>query len=142
MCVQSVGREDPLEECTAPHTNILAQRKSWIEEPGGLQCFRFQKVGYDCVANIFPFTYHLCNWRKPMCHNENPLQLKQTNKQKQSTLGEVTSIHIKVLTDTNRESKTVIIVLLNKWRIHKWRTKYNFQTMGTSSMGNLLKMKE
>ena len=34
--VQSLGREDPLEKGMATHSNILAWRISWIEEPGGL----------------------------------------------------------------------------------------------------------
>ena len=35
--VRSLGREDPLEEGTATHSNILAWRIPWTEEPGGLQ---------------------------------------------------------------------------------------------------------
>ena len=35
MQVQSLGREDPLEEGMASHSSILAQRISWTEEPGG-----------------------------------------------------------------------------------------------------------
>ena len=34
--VQSVGWEDSLEEEMVTHTNILAWKISWIEEPGGL----------------------------------------------------------------------------------------------------------
>ena len=33
--VQSLGWEDPLEKGMATHSSILAQRISWIEEPGG-----------------------------------------------------------------------------------------------------------
>ena len=36
MWVQSVGREDPLEEEMATHYSILAWRISWTEEPSGL----------------------------------------------------------------------------------------------------------
>ena len=35
--VQSLGREDPLEKEMATHSNILACRIPWTEEPGGLQ---------------------------------------------------------------------------------------------------------
>ena len=35
--VQSLGREDPLEEEMTTHSHILAWRISWAEEPGGLQ---------------------------------------------------------------------------------------------------------
>ena len=34
--VQSLGSEDPLEEGMATHSNILACRNPWTEEPGGL----------------------------------------------------------------------------------------------------------
>ena len=33
--VQSLGWEDPLEKGARTHTNILAWRSSWAEEPGG-----------------------------------------------------------------------------------------------------------
>ena len=35
--VQSLGREDPLEEEMATHSNILGERIPWTEEPDGLQ---------------------------------------------------------------------------------------------------------
>ena len=35
--VQSLGREYPLEEEMATHSNTLAWRIPWTEEPGGLQ---------------------------------------------------------------------------------------------------------
>ena len=35
--VQSLGQEDPLEECMATLSSILAWRIPWTEEPGGLQ---------------------------------------------------------------------------------------------------------
>ena len=35
--VQSLGPEDPLEKEIATHSNILAWRIPWTEEPGGLQ---------------------------------------------------------------------------------------------------------
>ena len=35
--VQSLGREDPLEEEMAIHSSILAWRIPWMEELGGLQ---------------------------------------------------------------------------------------------------------
>ena len=37
MRVPSLGREDPLEKETAPHSSILARKIPWTEEPGGLQ---------------------------------------------------------------------------------------------------------
>ena len=42
MQVQSLGREDPLEEGIAIHPNILDWRISWTEEPGGLQSMALQ----------------------------------------------------------------------------------------------------
>ena len=37
MRVQSLGREDPLEEGMATHSGILAWRTPWTEEPSRLQ---------------------------------------------------------------------------------------------------------
>ena len=45
--VQSLGREDPLEKEMATHSNILAWRIPWTEEPGGLQSMGSQRVGHD-----------------------------------------------------------------------------------------------
>ena len=46
MLVQSLGREDPLEEEMATHSSILAWEIPQTEEPGGLQsCSR--RVGHD-----------------------------------------------------------------------------------------------
>ena len=43
--VQSLGREDPLENGMATHTSILAWRIPWIEEPGKLQSMGSKIVG-------------------------------------------------------------------------------------------------
>ena len=45
--VPSLGWENPLEKSMATHSNILAWRISWAEEPGGLQSMGLQRVGYD-----------------------------------------------------------------------------------------------
>ena len=45
--VQSLDREDPLEEGMATHSSILAWRILQTEEPGGLQSIGLQRVGHD-----------------------------------------------------------------------------------------------
>ena len=45
--VQFLGEEGPLEEGVATHSNILAWRIPWTEEPGGLQSMGSQRVGHD-----------------------------------------------------------------------------------------------
>ena len=47
MQVLSLGWEDPLEEGMAAHSNILAWRIPWTEEPGGLQSIGSQRAGRD-----------------------------------------------------------------------------------------------
>ena len=44
---QSLGWEDPLEKEMTTHSNILAGKISWTEEPGGLQSMGSQKVRPD-----------------------------------------------------------------------------------------------
>ena len=45
--VQSLGREDPLEEDMATHSSILAWRIPQTEEPRRLQFMGLQGVGHD-----------------------------------------------------------------------------------------------
>ena len=44
--VQSLGREDPLEEEMATHSSILAWEIPWTKDPGGLQSMGSQRVGH------------------------------------------------------------------------------------------------
>ena len=43
--VRSLGQEDPLEKKVATHSSTLAWKIPRIEEPGGLQSVRSQRVG-------------------------------------------------------------------------------------------------
>ena len=45
--VRSPGQEDPMEEEMATHSNILAWRIPWTEEPGGLQSKGSPGVRHD-----------------------------------------------------------------------------------------------
>ena len=45
--LESLGREDALEEEMATHPSILAWRIPWTEEPGGLQSMELQRVRHD-----------------------------------------------------------------------------------------------
>ena len=45
--VRSLGREDLLEKEMATHSNTLAWRIPWREEPGRLQFMGSQRVGHD-----------------------------------------------------------------------------------------------
>ena len=45
--VPSLGQEDPLEKGMATHSNVLAWRIPWMEEPCGLQSMGSQKFKHD-----------------------------------------------------------------------------------------------
>ena len=47
MRVQSLGREDPLEDGMGTHSRILAWRIPWTEGPGGPQPIVLHRVGHD-----------------------------------------------------------------------------------------------
>ena len=47
MWVQSLDREDPLEEEMATHSSILAWEIPWTEEPGGLQSMGSKRVRHN-----------------------------------------------------------------------------------------------
>ena len=53
----SLGWEDPLEKGLAAHSNILAWKIPWTEEPGRLQSLGLQKVGHDSTALLSLFTF-------------------------------------------------------------------------------------
>ena len=50
MQIQSLGREDPLEEETTTHSSILTWDIPWTEEPGGLQSMVLQRLGHDLAT--------------------------------------------------------------------------------------------
>ena len=50
MQVQSLGREDPLEEKMATHSSIVAWEIPWTEEPGELQSIGSQRTGHDLAT--------------------------------------------------------------------------------------------
>ena len=53
-CLQgSVGQEDPLEEGVATHSNILAWRIPWTEEPG-----RPQSIGSHSQTQLKQLSMH------------------------------------------------------------------------------------
>ena len=47
--VRSLGWEDPLEKEMAPHSNTLAWKIPWTEEPGRLQSMGLHRVRHDYV---------------------------------------------------------------------------------------------
>ena len=50
--VQSLGWEDLLEKETATHSNILAWKIPWEEEPGRPQSMGLQRVGHDWATSL------------------------------------------------------------------------------------------
>ena len=42
--VRSLGQEDPIEKGIVTHSNILAWRILWTEEPGGIQSMGLQRA--------------------------------------------------------------------------------------------------
>ena len=50
MQVQSLSREDALEEGIATDTSTLAWEISWMEEHGGLQSMWLQRGGHSLVT--------------------------------------------------------------------------------------------
>ena len=67
--VQSLGREDPLEQEMATHSSILALRIPWTKEPGGLQSTGSQRVSEQLslvlIAALFTMTQYGNNLSVP-----------------------------------------------------------------------------
>ena len=69
MWVQSLGREDPLEEDMATHSSMLTWETPWIEEPGGLQSTGSQRVRHYRATNTFTFTFVSIIWKSQIKTN-------------------------------------------------------------------------
>ena len=52
MRVRSLDGEDPLEKEMATHSNTLAWKISWTEEPGGPQAIQSQRVRPDTTEQL------------------------------------------------------------------------------------------
>ena len=63
LWVWSLGQEDPLEMEMATHSNILAWKIPWTEEPSGLLSMEFQKVGHDWALIQVHTSLHLPPWK-------------------------------------------------------------------------------
>ena len=63
--VLPLGQEDSLEKGMATHSSILVWRIPWIEEPGGLQSTRSQRVVHIFTGSSSGLGFDLrecCNW--------------------------------------------------------------------------------
>ena len=49
--VRSLGQEDALEKEMATHSNTLARKIPWTEEPSSLQSTGSQRVGHDRMTS-------------------------------------------------------------------------------------------
>ena len=50
--VRSLGWEDPLVKEMAPHSNTLARKIPWMEEPGRLQSVGSPRAGHDWATSL------------------------------------------------------------------------------------------
>ena len=55
--VQILSQEDPREKRMATHSNILAWRIPWTEEPGGLQSMGLQRIRHDWATYTHTHTH-------------------------------------------------------------------------------------
>ena len=54
--VQSLGEEGPLEKEMTSHSNILAWRVPWTEEPGRLPSMESQRLRHNSATNTYQFS--------------------------------------------------------------------------------------
>ena len=65
LCVWSLGQEDSLEKGMLTHSNTLAWRILWTEEPSGQQSMELHRVGHDwsdlaCMHMPWKVIYSIC----------------------------------------------------------------------------------
>ena len=64
MRLQSLGREDPLEEGMATHSSILAWRIPWTAEPGGVWSIGLQSPLLLCLSQACGRSGETAGWVK------------------------------------------------------------------------------
>ena len=69
--VQSLGREDPLENAMAPHSSTLAWKIPWMEEPGGGYSLWGRKE-LDTTERLYFLYFHFGN-QTPTKHPMGPI---------------------------------------------------------------------
>ena len=57
----------------APHSSTLAWKIPWMEEPGGLQSMRSQRVRHDGATSFSLFTFHFHALEKEMATHSSVL---------------------------------------------------------------------
>ena len=67
--VQSLGREDPLEEEMATHSSILTWEILWTEEPGKVRSMESQRIGYYLATEHQPPLFVLRGLRESGRHS-------------------------------------------------------------------------
>ena len=52
-----------MEKALAPHSNTVAWKIPWMEEPGGLQSLGSHRVGHDWATSLSLFTFMHWRWK-------------------------------------------------------------------------------
>ena len=71
------------EKAIAPHSNTLAWKIPWTEEPGGLQSMGSLRVGYNRVVSLSLFTF--MHWRRKW--QPTPVFLPWESQERESLVG-------------------------------------------------------
>ena len=74
LCFTGLGRS--LEEVTATHSNFLAWRIPWTEEPGGLQFIRSHRVRHNWSDLAHTYTLHIWQLQRVNLKNSHHKKIK------------------------------------------------------------------
>ena len=91
--VRSLGQEGPLEREMATHSNTLAWRIPWTEEPGGLQSKGLQRVGHNLATKQQEVPFYFVLSKKsyfkmvPRLHGFDPEPLRKQGWEAESDTG-------------------------------------------------------
>ena len=97
--VWSLGWEDPLEKEMATHSNTLAWKIPWTEEPGGLQSTGSQRVGHDWATSLYTLTYQFSSVTQSCLTLCDPMNCSTPGLPVHHHLPEFTQTHIHLVSD-------------------------------------------
>ena len=79
MWVQSLGQEDPLEKVMATHSNILAWKIPWTEEPGRLAFIHCRYFYFSFFTFSFFPNFSLRFYMTPIYFLQQQLHFEKQN---------------------------------------------------------------
>ena len=122
---------DIMQKEMAPHSSTLAWKIPWMEEPGGLQSMKSQRVRHDWVTSLALFTFHFRALEKEMATHSDVLAWTIPGKVEPGGLQSVGSLRVR-----HDWATSLSLFTFMHWR-RKWQSTPVFLPGESQGRGSL-----